>query len=89
MSAQIQHGQTIVFGQAQISSTEIVASGKALAWDDVHAIRVAHGAIDVLRKPNNRSWYYVPIKKMPNYHLFLALAEMLSNRPGHARRIGS
>lgn len=88
MSSQLQHGQTVVFGKEQISSTGMVAFGKALAWDDVHAIRVAHGAIDVLRKSEIRSWFYAPIKKMPNYHLFLALAEMLSNRAGpHSRRI--
>jgi len=77
MTSQLQRGQTVAFGAAEVSATQLVVAGKGLAWDDVHAINVAHGAIDVLRKPDRRSWYYIPIKKMPNYHLFLELAEKL------------
>lgn len=77
MRSQLQNGQTIDFGKLKVSATHLEASGKELAWDDVAAIRVAHGAIDVLRT-GNASWYYTPIKKMPNYHVFLALAETLS-----------
>jgi hypothetical protein len=86
MSSQLQHGQPVAFGKLQISTTGMVASGKSLALVDVQAIRVAHGAIDVLRKPDNGSWYYTPIKNMPNYHLFLALAEMLLKGAGTQRQ---
>lgn len=85
MSSQLQNGQTVVFGKVEISPTEISASGKSITWDEVGAIRVAHGAIDVRLKGDNRTWYYTYIKKMPNYHLFLALAEKLLRSAG-ARR---
>jgi hypothetical protein len=86
MSSQLRQGQTVVFGKVQISATELVASGKSLAWDEVHAIKVAMGAIDIRRKGDKNSWYYIYIKKMPNYHLFLALADILLKARGTERQ---
>jgi hypothetical protein len=61
-----------------------MAGGKDLAWEDVAEIRVAHGGIDVRRKEGKGCWLYTPVKRMPNYHVFLALAEMLVSDPGRA-----
>src|SRR5262249_26653486 len=72
MWSRVQDGQAVVFGDVRISATELVAFGNHLAWEDVDAIQVAHGGIDVRRKRGNGSWYYAPVKKMPNYHVFLA-----------------
>ncbi|MBA3727349.1 MAG: hypothetical protein H0W86_13185 [Armatimonadetes bacterium] len=82
MLSQLRNGQIVGFGKVAISATELVASGKALAWGDVHAIQVAHGGIDVQRRGVQGSWYYTPIKKMPNYHVFLALPEVLLKADG-------
>jgi hypothetical protein len=86
MSSQLQQGQTLVFGKLQINATALVASGKSLAWDNVHAVRVVHGAIDIQRKGDNRTWFYIYIKKIPNYHLFLDLADMRLNAAGAKRQ---
>lgn len=77
MWSQLQHGQTVGFGNLEISTAELTASGKSLAWNDVETVRLAHGAIDIRRKSDNSCWDYRYIKKMPNYHLFLALAAKL------------
>jgi len=75
--SQLQAGHTVAFGKLAISATRLAAFGKELAWEEVGAIRVAHGGIDVRRKGEDRSWYYTQAKSMPNYHVFLALAARL------------
>jgi hypothetical protein len=77
MWSRIQNGQAVIFGKVTMSATELMASAKALAWEDVEEIRVAHGGINVRRKGANGSWHYTPVNKMPNYHVFLSLADMV------------
>jgi hypothetical protein len=82
MWSRIRSGDSVAFGKIAISATELTQKERRLAWDDVEEIRVAHGGIDVLRKEPRGSWFYSPVKKMPNYHIFLALAERLLNSRG-------
>jgi hypothetical protein len=82
MLSQMKRGQAVAFGNVEISATEMVASGQSLAWNEIQTIRVAHGAIDVRRKGSSGSWYYAPIKRLPNYHVFLALAEAFLQSEG-------
>ena len=75
--SQLQHGQSIAFGNLEVQATGLVAAGRTLAWNDVQAIHISNGAIDIQAKGGKGSWYYTPIKNMPNYHIFLAAAEVL------------
>lgn len=76
---QFEAGEAVGFGDLDLSRDGVGKGTKVLPWDRVKAVEVKGGRVVVKRKHRWLSWAAVPLEKVPDPAVFLALA-------GHARQ---
>ena len=74
-----QAGQTISFGEVQISRLGIGAGAKLLSWDQVKSVSLLGTRLVIYDITRRKPWYRLPEKKIPNLFLLFALADYARN----------
>ena len=74
-----QEGQTITFGQVQVSRLGISVGAKLLPWDQVKSVSLRGSRLVIYDITQRKPWCSLPEKKIPNLFLLFALADYARN----------
>lgn len=75
--ASIQAGNTLSFGPLSVSLQGVSNGKETLSWEQVTAFQVSSGIITVRKGGKWLSWSAVPVAKIPNVFVFLALVDAI------------
>ncbi|SUD48279.1 Uncharacterised protein [Nocardia otitidiscaviarum] len=70
-------GETVVFGALWLTRHEVGVGAKSVRWSQVHQIEVRHGDVCVFEGERRLMPISIPVRKVPNVHVFLTLAHRL------------
>lgn len=74
-SQQYEQGDTVEFGRIAIGKEGLAVKGKTLPWRQIVSLCIdPHGNFTVSRKGGVLYWASVPVRSMPNFAVFEALA---------------
>ena len=65
----------VEFGKLAVSREGLSKGGKILPWSDVACVVVHSGSLLVRRRNGRLAWFAVPMGKVPNLYVYLALVE--------------
>jgi len=68
-------GASLAFGALGVSRYGLSNGRETVAWNDVQSVRLDQGTITVHKRGKWRNWSCVPVAKMPNVRVFLALVD--------------
>ncbi|MFF3636900.1 DUF6585 family protein [Streptomyces sp. NPDC002250] len=75
--AGLEQGGTLTYGELSVSLGGVATSKNSLTWPQIEKAELSQGVL-VLRKAGKKlPWAKMPVKKIPNLFLFLALVEQL------------
>lgn len=73
----LQQGQTLAYGDFSVNLGGVATTKGSLTWPEIEKVDISQGML-VLRKVGKKlPWTNVPVKRIPNLFLFLALIEQL------------
>jgi uncharacterized protein DUF6585 len=78
----IQAGQTLSFAPFRVNQQGISNGREMLPWSHVQAVDVKQGRVTVTRVGMSRAWGTAMVAKIPNYLVFIVVAEELKKRAG-------
>ncbi|MEV0977755.1 DUF6585 family protein [Streptomyces sp. NPDC049915] len=82
--AGLEQGGTLAYGDLFVNLGGVATARDSLTWREIEKVEVSQGVL-VLRKAGKKlPWARVPVQKIPNFFLFLALVDRL--RHGGARQ---
>ncbi|MCP9619640.1 hypothetical protein FOH10_09350 [Nocardia otitidiscaviarum] len=85
---ELYRGEIVVFGALRLTTYEVGVGAKSVRWSQVHQIEVRHGNLCVYGGERRLMPISIPVRKVPNIHVFLTLAHRLlaeNRRPGTRR----
>lgn len=75
--AGLEQGGTLTYGELSVNLGGVATSKDSLTWPQIEKAELSQGVL-VLRKAGKKlPWARMPVKKIPNLFLFLALVEQL------------
>ncbi|MFF9207771.1 MULTISPECIES: DUF6585 family protein [unclassified Streptomyces] len=75
--AGLEQGGTLAYGELSVNLGGVATAKGSLTWPEIEQVELSQGVL-VLRKAGKKlPWARVPVKKIPNLFLFLALVEQL------------
>ncbi|MFE4627863.1 DUF6585 family protein [Streptomyces mirabilis] len=75
--AGLEQGGTLTYGEFSVNLGGVATSKDSLTWPQIEKAELSQGVL-VLRKAGKKlPWARMPVKKIPNLFLFLALVEQL------------
>ncbi|WP_460105008.1 DUF6585 family protein [Streptomyces sp. YKOK-J1] len=75
--AGLEQGETLTYGVLSVDLRGVATSKDSLTWPQIEKAEISQGVL-VLRKAGKKlPWARMPVKKIPNLFLFLALMEQL------------
>ncbi|HEY6539823.1 MAG TPA: DUF6585 family protein [Ktedonobacteraceae bacterium] len=78
----IQAGQTLSFAPFSINQQGISNGRESLPWSQVQAVNVKQGRVTVMRVEMSRAWGTATVAKIPNFLVFIVIAEELRKQAG-------
>ncbi|MFF9815105.1 DUF6585 family protein [Streptomyces sp. NPDC014006] len=82
--ARLEQGGTLAYGDLSVNLGGVATARDSLTWREIENVELSQGVL-VLRKAGKKlPWARVPVQKIPNFFLFLALVDRL--RHGGARQ---
>ncbi|MEU0503994.1 DUF6585 family protein [Nocardia sp. NPDC005998] len=79
-AAAIDAGQRLDFGDVWMTSGLVGSGGKSVAWSEIEEIRVRDGLVSLRVAGQWRALTTTPVRYVPNFFVFLALAQDLRRR---------
>jgi hypothetical protein len=74
-------GEAVVFGDLVLSPDGLATAKRGMvSWHEIQDIKVNNGWVFIKRAGKLTSWSNTPVAKIPNFFLFLALAEQYYGR---------
>lgn len=70
---QYDNGQTVDFGTLGVSQDGLHCGRSLLQWEDIDAVQIRRGLIEVSKRGKWFNWCNIPISSVPNLYVFLAL----------------
>lgn len=81
----LQAGQTLTFAPFSITLQGISNGRETISWAQVQGVDVKQGRLTVRKTGSSRSWGTVMVSKIPNFLVFIVVAEELIRRAGGGR----
>ncbi|MEU3839310.1 DUF6585 family protein [Streptomyces sp. NPDC028635] len=84
LHAGLVQGRTLSYGDLSVNVGGVATARDSLSWADIETVEISQGVLVLRRRGRKLPWARVPVKKIPNFFLFLALVELL--RQGDPRQ---
>jgi hypothetical protein len=68
-------GETLDFGEFELSTAGVTHRKKLLPWDQLGEIKLAGGAVTVMQRGESAFWGRAMAKSVPNLQVFVAMAD--------------
>lgn len=75
--AGLEQGGTLTYGELSVNLGGVATARDSLTWADIAKVEVSQGVLVLRRTGKKLPWARVPVKKIPNFFLFLALVDRL------------
>ncbi|MFF7856919.1 DUF6585 family protein [Streptomyces sp. NPDC007904] len=81
--AMMGQGETLTYGNLSVNAGGVATAKESLTWPEIEKVEISQGVL-VLRKAGKKPpWARMPVKKIPNLFLFLALVDRLRHGGPH------
>jgi hypothetical protein len=81
--AGLEQGGTLTYGDLSVNLGGVATAKGSLTWPEIEKVEISQGVLVLRRTGKKLPWARVPVKKIPNFFLFLALVDRLRNGDPH------
>jgi len=73
----LEQGRTLAYGSLSVNLGGVATAKGSLTWSEIEKVEISQGVLVLHKHGKKLPWARVPVKKIPNLFLFLALVDQL------------
>jgi len=75
--AGLEQGRTLAYGSLSVNLGGVATTKGSLTWQEIEKVDISQGVLVLHKRGKRLPWASVPVKRIPNLFLFLALVDQL------------